>query len=92
MNLADLARSQSRLVYLLVGGMMWFGLVSYFSLSAREDPAILIRDAVVRTRAPGLRASQVESLVTRTLEESLREIPEVEQIRSLSMPEQSILH
>ena len=92
MSLSRLALEQSRLVYLTVGALLVFGAVSYFTLPAREDPHITVREAVVLTESPGLSAGKVERLVTRTLEEAIRNVSEIEEIRSTSLPERSIIH
>jgi multidrug efflux pump subunit AcrB len=72
--------------------LMAFGAVSYFALPAREDPEITIRQATVTTTYPGLSAERMERLVTKTLEEAIREVSEVEEIRSTSYPGTSIIH
>jgi multidrug efflux pump subunit AcrB len=71
---------------------MVFGLFSYFSLPAREDPKITVREAVITTLFPGLPAVQVEALITRTIEEAVRRVPEVEEIRSESRQGRSVIH
>lgn len=92
MNLSTLAFRHQPVVYLLVAGAMLFGTFSYFSLPAQEDPHIVQRAAVITTRLPGLSAEQVELLITKPLEEAIRSVPEVEEIRSTSSPGMSIIH
>ena len=92
MNLSQLAFRYRSVVGLLTVIMMAYGVFSYFTLPAREDPEITIREAVVTTRYPGLSAERVERLITKTLEEAIRQVPEVEEIRSSSMPGVSIIH
>jgi multidrug efflux pump subunit AcrB len=72
--------------------LMIAGAVSYFSLPTREDPAVTIREAVVSTQFPGMSAERVELLLTKTIEEAVRQVPEVEEIRSVSMPGTSLVH
>jgi multidrug efflux pump subunit AcrB len=69
-----------------------FGTVSYFALPAREDPEITNREATIVTRYPGLSAERVELLITKTLEEAVREVPEVEEVFSTSRTGLSIIH
>ena len=83
---------QNRLVYLTVAALMLYGLVSYFTLPAREDPHITIREALVEATAPGFTAERMERLVTRTLEEKIREVPEIEQLRSITQPGRTVIH
>ena len=81
-----------RVVYLVVLALMVFGGVSYFTLPAREDPEITIREAVITTRFANLPAERMELLVTKPLEEAVRQMEEVEEIRSVSRAGTSIIH
>ncbi len=92
MNLSQIAFRFRPVLYLIVTILMLAGAVSYFSLPAREDPEITIREAIVTTTYPGLSAERIEQLVTRRLEEAIRRVAEVEEIRSLSLPGASIIH
>ncbi|PIE24392.1 MAG: acriflavine resistance protein B [Planctomycetota bacterium] len=92
MNLSRIGLGNTRVILTLVGVMMLFGAVSYFEMPAREDPKITIREALVTTRHPGLSAENVELLITKSLEEHVRQIAELEEIRSLSMPGVSVMH
>ncbi|MBS62684.1 efflux RND transporter permease subunit [Salinisphaera sp.] len=92
MNISQLALRYWPVVLMLVVVATVAGVLSYFSLPTREDPEITIREAVVTTHFEGLSAERVELLITKTLEEAIRQVPEVEQIRSTSMPGTSIIH
>ncbi|MHA7817532.1 MAG: efflux RND transporter permease subunit [Pseudohaliea sp.] len=92
MTLSELAFRHRPLVAFVLLALMAFGVRSYFSLPAREDPAITIRDAVITTEYPGMSPERVERLITRPIEEAVRRLPEVEEIRSVSMPGRSIIH
>lgn len=91
-TISELALGHDRLLLALVVGLMAFGAYSYRDLPAQEDPKITIREAVITTAYPGLPAEQVEVLVTKTLELAVRSIPEIHEIRSVSLPGRSILH
>ena len=67
------------------------GPISFLSHPSREDPAITIRNAQVIAQYPGMSASRVEDLITRRLEEKIREMPEVKHIESTSSTGQSLL-
>ncbi|MCB1599591.1 MAG: efflux RND transporter permease subunit, partial [Xanthomonadales bacterium] len=69
MNLSVTALRYQSAVYLIAVLVMAYGVYSYFNLPAREDPEILVREAVVVTTYPGLEASRIEMLVTKPLEE-----------------------
>lgn len=91
-TLSELALTHDRLMLAVVVGLMIFGAFSYYQLPAQEDPKISIREAVVTTNYPGMPADQVELLITKTIEEAVRELPEIAEIRSVSMPGTSIIH
>ncbi|MEW9799287.1 efflux RND transporter permease subunit [Alteromonas sp. CYL-A6] len=92
MSLSELSLRQNRLMLALVFMLMAFGVYSYVTLPAQEDPSITIREAVVTTTYPGLPADKVELLITKTLEEAARKLPEVDEIRSVSMTGRSTIH
>lgn len=92
MNLSQIAYLYRPVVYTMTVVLMVYGIFSYFSLPTREDPDVTIREAVVTTHYPGLSAERMELLVTKTLEEAIRQMPEVEEIRSTSMAGVSIIH
>nr|WP_298380858.1 efflux RND transporter permease subunit [uncultured Halomonas sp.] len=92
MNLTQIAFRFRPVVTMLTLSLMIYGAFSYFSLPAREDPQLTIREAVITTSYPGLSPQRMERLVTKTLEEAVRQVPEVEEIRSSSMAGVSIIH
>jgi len=91
-NVSALALRFRPVVYMVAAVLMGFGAFSYFDLPTRADPEVTIREAVVTTRHPGLSPLRVAKLITAPLEESIREIHEVDEIRSTSMPGRSIIH
>lgn len=92
MNLSVLALRFRPVVYLLAVVLMALGAFSYFDLPARADPKVTIREALVITEHPGLAPMRVEKRITQPLERSIRRIAEVDEIRSTSLPGQSIIH
>lgn len=92
MSISKIAFGYRRLVLAIVGALMVYGVISYFTLKAREDPKVTMREAVITTAYPGLPSERVELLITKTLEEAIIEMPEVEEIRSTSLPGMSIIH
>ncbi|WP_027967686.1 efflux RND transporter permease subunit [Halomonas halocynthiae] len=92
MNLSQAAFRYRPVLFLATVMAMLFGLWSYFTLPAREDPSITIREAVVTTEFPGLPAEQVEENITKPLEQSIRHVGEIKRIRSTSMRGRSIIH
>ncbi|EWH12175.1 acriflavin resistance protein [Catenovulum agarivorans DS-2] len=92
MNIGSLSLKYQKPILMLLVLMTLYGLVSYFSLPAREDPEITIREAIVATQFPGMSPTRVEALISKKLEESIRTISEVERIRSTSTTGLSIIH
>lgn len=67
------------------------GISVYFNQARQEDPEITIRTAQVVAQYPGMSAERVEQLLTRPLEEEIKTMPEVKEIKSLSMPGMAIV-
>lgn len=67
------------------------GPLSFLTHPSREDPKITIREASVQARFAGMAADKVEQLITQKLEEKIREMPEVDEIRSTSSTGQSLI-
>ena len=73
--------------YLLILGLLTILLAGYSALSNMpriEDPRITNRYPRVVTFLPGASAERIESLVTDPIEDSLRELSEIKEIRSTS--------
>lgn len=92
MNLTETAFKHQKSVLMVVAILLINGIIAYFTLPAREDPSITIREAVVSTAYPGMSPERVELLITKTLEEEIRKIPEVEKLRSTSATGLSVIH
>src|SRR6201981_1502113 len=74
------------------------GIYGYTQMPKRKDPDIPVRVASVQTQWPGATAEQVEQLVTRPIESSIAQNPNIRApkggdfgIKSLSMPSLSII-
>ncbi|WP_157018695.1 efflux RND transporter permease subunit [Mesorhizobium xinjiangense] len=92
MTISTLARRYQPVVFTFVVLLMVLGVRNYFTLPAQEDPKITIREAVITTRYPGLSPERTELLITKTLEEAIRQIPEIKEIRSSTRAGVSIIH
>ncbi|MEQ9070815.1 MAG: efflux RND transporter permease subunit, partial [Gimesia chilikensis] len=73
-----------RLLILLMALIAVAGLSSFYIQPRMEDPVLTKRSALVQTRFPGADATRVESLVSEKIEEELREIDEIKELRSIS--------
>ncbi len=75
---------QTRLLALTLGLILVAGLAALSSIPRQEDPTLINRFATVLTAYPGAPADRVEALVTRPIEEELREIGEIDTLTSTS--------
>ncbi len=81
-GLTDFALRNRTLVMVLIAMIMIAGPFSFLTHPSREDPEIVIRTAIVTAKFDGVSPQRVEDLITRKIEEKIREIPEVEHITS----------
>ena len=73
-----------RLLVLGIGLVAVSGLSALVVLPRMEDPLLTRRFAAVHTQFPGASAERVESLVTEKIEDALRELDEIKELRSIS--------
>ena len=85
------ALANPMLVLALVLIALIAGPLSFLTHPSREDPKITIRSASVQAQFPGMPGLKVEQLLTTVLEEKIREIPEVDEIKSTSSTGQALI-
>ncbi len=78
--LFDRPRALAMVLLLIVVG----GAAALMTMPQQEDPKIRNRGAVILTSFPGASAERVERLVTQRIEDQLREVEEVDIVRSTS--------
>lgn len=81
--LTSLGLNKSRMTILVMIGLIVQGLLIYSGIPKRENPAITIRNAIVTAQFPGMSPDRMEDLIVVPIERKLREIGEVEDIKSL---------
>lgn len=91
MNIADWCLKNNRTAGVVIVLVALAGILSAVTMSKREDPDFTIRVALVMTVFPGASPQRVEELVTDTIEESIRDIPEVTTLESQSRTGVSII-
>ena len=84
MNLGDLALNNSRVTVLAIAGIIAMGLTTFISYPSSEDPTTTIRSVKVTAFKPGMTAERVEELITDPIETALREVAEIDEIKSTS--------
>ncbi|MCZ6659272.1 MAG: efflux RND transporter permease subunit, partial [Gammaproteobacteria bacterium] len=85
MNLPRFALTHRSIILAFVAVFLVVGTFNFGTMSRREDPEIIIRDALIVTSWPGAPATRVEELITDPIEDVVVEIPEVETVKSKSM-------
>ena len=84
MNLGAIALQNSRITVLAIVGIIALGLTTFLSYPSSEDPTITIRQAQIIALKPGMTPERVEELITDPIEVALRQIAEIDEIRSTS--------
>lgn len=90
-NLTKFSLLNNRTTLVVYSILMLMGVSSYFDIGRLEYPEITIRNAQVITQYPGRSSVEVEQEVTNALEQAIRQMPEVDKVKSTSKPGVSIL-
>ena len=80
-----------RLLFLVLGVILALAITAGSNIGRQEDPTITNLFATIITPFPGAEPARVEALVTEPIEEELREIPEIEEINSVSRTGVSVI-
>lgn len=83
-RLTELALKNTTVVMALIIMGIVAGALSFTTHPSREDPKIGVRTAVIFAQFPGMSPERIENLITIKLEESARQVPEIQHIRSTS--------
>ncbi|MDQ2696096.1 MAG: efflux RND transporter permease subunit [Pseudomonadota bacterium] len=92
MNLTAFALNRPVLAAVVIVAIVVFGLYTLRGYPSQENPEYTIREAVVTAGYPGMSPQRVEDLISRPIEEKIREIPEVKIIESSSKTGVSVTH
>tara|TARA_R110002096_G_scaffold4501_47_gene21369 strand:+ start:364 stop:3414 length:3051 start_codon:yes stop_codon:yes gene_type:complete len=91
MNPAAFTLKNNRTALVIYGATLLFGAATFLSISRLEYPEFTIRNAQIITQYPGRTTVQVEQEVTEPIEQKLRQMPEMLEIKSTSKPGLSII-
>lgn len=98
-KLVDFALNNSRTVILLQVLIIFVGLAIFPTFPKLEDPPIIVREVIISTYFPGMSTERVDRLITRPVEEKIRTMGLVDdiknsscKIRSTSKFGESIIH
>ncbi|MCH8112964.1 MAG: efflux RND transporter permease subunit [Proteobacteria bacterium] len=91
-SITEFSLKTERVTILFMAFVVLSGIYVFLDYPKQEDPSIVIREAVVTAMFPGMATTRVEDLITRKLEEKIREIGEIDDIKSDSKTGVSIIH
>ena len=84
MNLARIAIHNSRITLIGMFMLVAVGITTFLNYPSAEDPTITIRSASIEASYPGMSAERVEELIASPIETAMREIAEIDKIKSTS--------
>ncbi|MGI9304559.1 MAG: efflux RND transporter permease subunit [Gammaproteobacteria bacterium] len=88
---ARFAIEKARFTWLLIVALLVGGLAVFATQPRQEDPEVTLRGAQVVTQFPGLSPERIEQLITRPIEDKIKEMPEIDEIKSISASGLSIV-
>jgi multidrug efflux pump subunit AcrB len=91
LNITRLAIDNNRLTTVLLAVVLVAGIQTFFSMPRAYDPGFIVRAAQVITYFPGASPERVEQLVSSQLEDIVKEIPELDYVKSESRTGVSII-
>jgi len=92
-SITGFALNNSRTVIVIILVIFFGGIILFGKIPKLEDPFITIREALVVAKNPGMSVENVERLITRPIEEQIRTMGEVDDIKdSASKLGESIMH
>lgn len=91
MSIARLAIEKNRTTFAIVAFLLISGLLSFLNMPRAKDPSFAMRTALLVTPFPGATPDRVESLVTKPLEEKIRQLEEIKHTRCRSLGGVSIM-
>ena len=90
-NSARLFVEQRHIAWVLFVAAILWGIYGYINMPKRKDPYDPVRDVIAIGRWPGMPTEKVEQFVTKKIEQTLAQNPEVEEVRSVTRPGESIV-
>src|SRR5215472_7684280 len=91
-NVARYFVEHRHISWVLLGGVLVWGVGAYRAMPKRKDPDIPVRQVAVATPWPGQSAERVEQLVTRKIEEKIAQNIRVSEIKSTSRAGLSVIY
>lgn len=85
-KITSFAINNSRVTILFLIFICFFGIEKFVTMPTQEDPEIVIRAAQVTASFPGLSIKFTEELIAKPIERKMKEIPEIQNIRTTVQP------
>lgn len=92
MNLTEFFIKKYAFTILLLIIITFGGIKGYLNLPRDEDPGFNIRTAVITTYLPSADAKKIDDLITDKIEKEIRQMGEVEHVRSRSLDGVSVVY
>ncbi len=89
MSMTSLAIKNRVSTYLIVFLVCIFGIAAYMSSEKAEDPGYTIKTAVITTNWPGATATEMANLVSKKIENEVRNMDSLNYVDSKNLPGQS---
>jgi multidrug efflux pump subunit AcrB len=83
MNLTAFSLKNTRFTFVIFACIVALGLSAFFDIPRREDPLLNLPAAFVVVVFPGASAMEIERLVVRPVEDSIKELDDVRKMRSV---------
>lgn len=83
-KLTQLALNYHRFTQVFLIMLVVIGYKTFMTAPSKEDPEIMIRNAIVVAQFPGMSPERIENFITKPLEREIKQIPEVTDIKSFS--------
>lgn len=90
-SFARFAISRVRFSLLLIAAVLAAGSSAYLTQPRQEDPEVTLRNAQIVAQFPGMSPARIEELITRPIEDKIKEMSEIDEIKSISMSGMSIV-
>jgi len=91
-NTARFFTEQRHISWVLLVGVILWGVYGYLKMPKRKDPEVPVRVAVALAPWPGASAEKVEDLVSRRLEAKMAENAKVKKVESISRTGLSVVY
>ena len=88
----EVAMANPKIIFLIVGLLVLFGIYGLDSMNKQEFPEFVIRQGIVAAVYPGAEADEVEQQVTKPLEEYLFTFQEVDKQLTYSYTKQGVVY